>query len=532
MADDQEVVIEDVSDDHQQVVVQGVAAYGPRMLGRYEIIGNLGHGGMATVYLARTAGEAGFHRLFAIKALHPHLAADRGFVAMLLDEARIAARLHHPNVVPIVDLGSQDGVHYVAMEYVEGCAMSALLYKSRNERSPKLLVPIILDALAGLHAAHTLVDDDGRPLLLVHRDVSPQNVLVGIDGVGRITDFGVARAESRINTTRPGQLKGKLSYLSPEQIKGGTLDHRSDIFSAGAMLWSALTGLRLFRDASSDAATMANILTMEVPPPSTVGFKPPPELDAICLRALERDPDKRFASAQEMEEALREAATKGGFLGSRREVAEWVSASFKEELGARRNAVRSALSQAASRAHPAPDSQPSMSGLRMIPTVGSLSPEETTPPTLAAVQAPPGKSSTMRYGLLALGLVAVIAASFAVAVSVVSRHDAAQRPLQAPVAATEAPHATSTPTAAPSPPPTTTVQAEQPTPVAAPVAPAPPAVTATHPAAIAAGPRFAVHPTPTTKPTASAAPKPDTKPPPTTAPASPHWDKDSPLPPP
>src|SRR5579863_10487856 len=191
----------------------------PRMLGRYELIGTLGTGGMATVYLARTAGEAGFQRMFAVKILHPHLAKESGFISMLLDEARIAARLHHPNVVPIVDLGSQDGAHFVAMEYIEGCSLSALLKKKRDDRPARFLVPIMLDALAGLDAAHSLVDDEGEPMNLVHRDVSPQNILVSIDGTARITDFGIARAEARISATRPGQLKGKYAYMSPEQIR-------------------------------------------------------------------------------------------------------------------------------------------------------------------------------------------------------------------------------------------------------------------------------------------------------------------------
>src|SRR5580658_2596874 len=159
----------------------------PTVLGRYEIVGILGRGGMATVYLARSAGEAGFSRLFAIKVLHPHLADEQGFVSMLLDEGQIAARLHHPNVVPIVDLGSQGDIRYVVLEYVEGCSLSALFAKHRDQRPARLIVPILLDALAGLHAAHTLTDDDGKLLNLVHRDVSPQNVLVGADGAARIT---------------------------------------------------------------------------------------------------------------------------------------------------------------------------------------------------------------------------------------------------------------------------------------------------------------------------------------------------------
>jgi eukaryotic-like serine/threonine-protein kinase len=341
----------------------------PVMLGRYELLGALARGGMATVHLARHRGEAGFQRLFAIKVLHPHLADDEEFVSMLLDEARIAARLHHPNVVPIVDLGSQDGIHYVVMEYIEGCSLSALLKKNRNQRPPRLLVPIALDVLAGLHAAHSLKDDDGSPMNLVHRDVSPQNVMVGADGTARITDFGIARAESRILSTRPGQLKGKLAFMSPEQLKAaGKLDRRSDLFSAGAMLWSALTGRRLFLG-DSDAATLSNVLRLPIPLPSRIGCKPPAAFDPVLLAALERDLNKRFQTAQQMEEALREVALSASCLGSRREVAEWVAGAFGEELAARRRAIRAAVSQ-----RPALDSSASASGLAAIASVGSHTP--------------------------------------------------------------------------------------------------------------------------------------------------------------
>ena len=315
----------------------------PAMLGRYELLGTIGSGGMATVYLARTAGEAGFQRLFAIKVLHPHLAKEEGFVTMLLDEARIAARLHHPNVVPIVDLGSSSGLHFVAMEYVEGCSLSALFKRKREERPTRLVLPLLLDMLTGLEAAHTLTDDDGKPMNLVHRDVSPQNTLVGADGIGRITDFGIARAESRINNTRPGQVKGKYAYMSPEQVRARPVDRRSDVFSCGVMLWSMLTARKLFQG-DNDAVTMGNIVELDIPLPSTVGLRPPAVFDAIALKALERDPDRRYATAQEMEEALREAASQAGGLAPRREVSAWVTDAFREELAARRAAIRATVS--------------------------------------------------------------------------------------------------------------------------------------------------------------------------------------------
>src|SRR5579863_7198360 len=240
---------------------------GPWFLGRYELIGELARGGMGTVYLARHAGEAGFQRLFAIKALHPHLAEEKEFVDMLHDEARIAARIHHPNVVAVVDLGVQAGLHYVVMEYVEGPSFGTLFKRNRENRCPpELVIAIVVDALEGLHAAHTLTDDEGEQQHLVHRDVSPQNILVGTDGVGRITDFGIAKAETRITSTRPGTRKGKLLFMSPEQITGTTvIDRRTDIWAAGAVLWGALAGAPLFKG-ENDAATMHNVLTKDITP--------------------------------------------------------------------------------------------------------------------------------------------------------------------------------------------------------------------------------------------------------------------------
>ena len=300
----------------------------------------LGRGGMANVYLGRHTGEAGFQRLYAIKVLHPHLADEEAFITMLFEEARLAAHLHHPNVVPVVDLGSQDGIHYVVMEYVEGCALSVLLRKNRLSRPPPLLIPIILDALNGLHAAHKLTDSDGSPMHLVHRNVSPQNILVGTDGTARITDFGIAKAKSRITSTRPGEIKGKILYMSPEQIRdGGNVDSRADVFSIGVLLWNSLTGQQLFQ-APTEMEAFSNILKKKVERPSTVGLKPPPVLDAICLRALERNRDRRPRSAAEMEDALRAVSSTNGLLGSKGEVAEWVLSVAGPDLVGRALAVR------------------------------------------------------------------------------------------------------------------------------------------------------------------------------------------------
>lgn len=311
-----------------------------RYIGRYELIGELARGGMGTVYLARHAGEAGFQRLFAIKVMHPHLAEEKEFVDMLRDEARIAARIHHPNVVAIVDIGVQDDLHYVVMDYVEGPPFGTLIKRSSSENVLERIITITIDTLEGIHAAHTLTDDEGHALNLVHRDVSPQNILVGVDGVARITDFGIAKAETRISSTRPGTRKGKLAFMAPEQITNeDAIDRRADIWAAGVVLWTGLTGRNLFRG-ESDAATIHAVLSKEILPPSQVGRRPPEFLDAVVMRALERDPEKRYASALEMADALRFATAQNGLKSSRQDVAQWVSALFGEELTLRRQAIR------------------------------------------------------------------------------------------------------------------------------------------------------------------------------------------------
>ncbi len=374
----------------------GPSSGAPRRLGRYEIVAEIARGGMGTVFLARHAGEAGFQRLFAIKLMHPHLAEDRQFVDMLLDEARIAARIHHPNVVAIVDLGHGDSGYFVVLEYVDGAAFSALLGRNKESRPPQLIVPIVIDALDGLAAAHSLIDDDGRPLHLVHRDVSPQNILVGADGVGRITDFGIAKAEARITSTQPGMRKGKIHYMAPEQLTedGENIDLRADVFAAGAVLWSALTGQPLFRGAN-DAATIHNVLTKEIPPPSTVGLSPPAAFDAVCLRALERDPDKRFSSALEMADALRRAAAAHGLVSSRKAIAAWVSETLGDKLDARRQAVRAL----ATRSQPpgAAESLPELPALHGPLSAASLNPSSEPPSSTQRselVPVPPQGTST------------------------------------------------------------------------------------------------------------------------------------------
>jgi len=315
-----------------------------RQLGRYEILTQLASGGMASVYIARAQGVAGFERLVAIKVLHPHLAYEQEFISMFLDEARLAARIRHMNVVPTLDISDSPGDGYfLVMEYIEGNHLGALLGQAakRGERLPRPFVcRVLVDTLQGLGAAHRLEDENGKPLQLVHRDVSPHNILVGTDGIARLTDFGVAKADVRMASTRVGQFKGKLSYMAPEQASTSETDQRSDLFSVGIILWESLTGRRLFKG-DTNAATLNKLLNDTVVKPSSVWAELEP-YDEVVMKALSRNPDHRFQDAEEFGEALDLAAGRSG-VAKTRDVAEVVRALDAEKLRDERHRVRDSI---------------------------------------------------------------------------------------------------------------------------------------------------------------------------------------------
>jgi eukaryotic-like serine/threonine-protein kinase len=319
---------------------------GVQRIGRYELIAEIASGGMATVYLARLSGVGGFQRNVAIKCLHPHLARDNEFVEMFLDEARLAALIHHPNVVPILEVGEGDAGYFLVMDYVEGDTFATLLSRAALEGKdvPRdISMRILVDMLSGLHAAHELRDDDGRLLGLVHRDVSPQNILVGTDGVTRITDFGVARAASRLSATRAGQLKGKLAYMAPEQAGGEEeVDRRADVFSAGVVLWEALALKRLFK-ASNEAATLSRVLNDRIVSPREFSTEVPEDVARVCLKALQRDLNARFVSCGEFGDALERAAASTACLATPREVAAYVQEVVGPSVESHRRAIRTWL---------------------------------------------------------------------------------------------------------------------------------------------------------------------------------------------
>jgi serine/threonine-protein kinase len=297
---------------------------------------------MATVFLGSLQGELGFRQLVAIKRPHPHLTDDRGFRDAWLREARLAAGIHHANVVDVRDIEVVGDAIQLVMDYIEGASLGELVSARAKEGGKvpaAIAVRVVLDACAGLHAAHEACDEDGHPLDLVHRDVSPQNILVGLDGVARVTDFGIAKcAGSAEQATSQGMLKGKAGYMAPEYVRGEPVDRRADVFALGVVLWEALAGKRLFRG-ENDSDTLARVLLASAPPVSEADPALAP-LDAIVAKALARDRTSRLATAEELANGLEQAAGPAGLVATHADVGRFVREQVGERLAERRRALR------------------------------------------------------------------------------------------------------------------------------------------------------------------------------------------------
>ncbi|MGE0787188.1 MAG: serine/threonine protein kinase [Sandaracinaceae bacterium] len=296
-------------------------------IGGYPIERAIASGGMATVYLARAKSEEGA-RYVALKRLHPHLAADPDHVAMFFDEARLASQLHHPNICQVIDHGSDGDDHYMVMEYVHGTTLADLLLAAARERATLdmqawygAVCRIVAEACDAIDAAHRIVGADGRPLLVVHRDVSPQNLMISTDGVTKVMDFGIAKYVARESRTSTGAVKGKFTYMAPEQIHDApNVDHRVDVWALGVVLWEALVLKRLFRRAN-EATTIHAVMQAPILAPSSVATDVPRALDPVVMRALSRDADARYATTLALARALRSVAPEA----SREDVARIVS---------------------------------------------------------------------------------------------------------------------------------------------------------------------------------------------------------------
>jgi len=311
---------------------------------RYELIHPVARGGMATVWIARLQGKHGFERMVALKTILPTYAQDLRFRNMFLDEARIASRVEHANVAQILDLGEQEGNLYLVMEWVDGDSLSNLaraVERAKITFPMGILLRILADACAGLHAAHELCDVNGQPLGVVHRDISPQNILVGANGVVKVIDFGVAKAAGRVaEETSSGTLKGKLHYMAPEQAMGTATDRRADLWAIGAVLYRILAGRPPY-EGDNAVATLNQLISKVRPPslPSTV----PSSVARVVSKALATDPNERYTSAAELQAALEGLLRQGSLATTSREVASFVNSTLGPQLATRRAGIAAAL---------------------------------------------------------------------------------------------------------------------------------------------------------------------------------------------
>jgi serine/threonine-protein kinase len=370
---------------------------------------------MATVHVGRMQSAVGVGRTVAIKRVHPHFAHDPDFASMFLDEARLSLRIQHPNVVPTFDVVAEAGELLLVMDYVHGDSLSSLLREAsrRGEAVPPLIASAILGGvLAGLHAAHELRDENGLPLGLVHRDISPQNVLVGVDGVARVLDFGVAKAAGRTHSTEQGKVKGKVAYMAPEQLVSAPVDRRADVFGASVVLWEVLTGKRLFERDDVGAMAVA-VLSAELLPPSSVNGVLDDDVDRVVMKGLSRHVELRYASAEAMaidlEQVLPPAPS--------RAVGEWVQRIARDKLASRVQFVAEVESTAGAAA-PRPPDESTRSGIDEVPSelaeVGAVT--ATTPAveqgatlasaTITTDSAQPKKARASRW--IVIGAAAVI----------------------------------------------------------------------------------------------------------------------------
>ena len=420
-----------------------------RVVGRYAFHEEIAAGGMASIFLGKMCGPVGFTPIVAIKKMHPQYSKDPEFVRMFVDEARLASRIRHPNIVPVTDVHAEGDELFLVLEYVHGESLGRLVSAGRRAgvRLPQAIVAaIICDVLHGLHAAHEARDEQGEPLGIVHRDVSPQNILVGSDGVARVLDFGVAKAAGRVSSTRDGQVKGKLGYMAPEHVRGEVVDRRADIYAASVVLWESLAGERLFR-AENEGHMVERMLFGAISPPSSVRPDIPPALDSVVMRGLSRERSDRFATAKELALALAAAVVPA----STTEVGEWVEAHALDALEERAKLVAEVLAR-----------KPVEAVVASAPVPSSLTPG----PAALPPAAPRARRPALSVGLGALVVVALF-----VGYGVRTYATGAVAPPAAPAAPEKAPpSASASVTPVPPAPPSAAAAASSPVPLPSPSA--------------------------------------------------------------
>ncbi len=419
-------------------------------MGRYQIINRIATGGMAEVYLAVHGELAGFRTPVVIKRVLPHLACNQQFIDMFLDEARIASLLDHPNVVRIYEVGHSESEYFLVMELVQGKPFSMLLRSSqekdhKNRLDAKLSAAIVAQAAEGLHYAHEMQDASGAPLGLVHRDVSPHNIMVSFEGSVKVIDFGIARALGRITDTQTGSLKGKFGYMSPEQARGEEVDRRTDVFSLGVVLWEALCGRKLFHR-ENDMATMRALIYDAIPKPSSLASVPL-ELESIVIRALSRQAAYRFQTARDLASALQRWVNQAGGAGTA-DIGTAMKSSFGPDVIAWQQMVRTAQSAA-------PDPEATRPGVTSTNTdLGAMSgvTGSTQARTTHSLPPAPGLAAKQRTMLLVGATVVALAVVGAVVVSLANRSKPADRAALAPAAAPSGPSVQHLPSRAVTPP--------------------------------------------------------------------------------
>ncbi|MGK4001842.1 serine/threonine-protein kinase [Sorangium sp. So ce1036] len=374
-------------------------------LGRYELLVPIALGGMASVWAARTSGQ--LPRIVAVKLMRAELSDDRDFEAMFLDEATLVSQIHHPNVAETIDVGEEDGVLYQVMELIDGEPLNLVLRESKARGGMPLPVAlrIVAEAALGLHAAHELRGRDGKLVGLVHRDVSPQNILVGYDGSVKIVDFGVAKAASNLQRTKVGQVKGKFAYMSPEQASGAPIDRRSDVFTLGIVFYQLLTGKHPFL-ADNEPATLRRICDKAaVEPPRSIAPALPESVERVVMKALAKPRDERFATMAELRRAIEQAAPAGRFAAAD-ELAALMRHLLGERGARRRAAIQEAMQIARERAGEPDDAPPPPSS-----SEAAARPGHAAPRAAVAVRdaPPPGRSARRpRAALASVGLVVLV----------------------------------------------------------------------------------------------------------------------------
>jgi eukaryotic-like serine/threonine-protein kinase len=480
-------------------------------LGPYRLGPEIANGGMASVHLGSLEGAHGFGRVVAIKRIHPHLAREREFVDMFLDEARIAARISHPFVASVTDFGEWQGQPFITMELLLGEPLSRVLAAASRLPSEiaaphyRLLVTrLIADLCEGLHAAHEVKDDTGVPMGVVHRDISPTNLLVLYSGTPKILDFGIARAENRLHQTLPGSFKGKLAYAAPEVLMAQPYDRRSDIWSMGVVLWEMLTASRLFWG-ETDVERIIAVTKGRIPPPSERQPTIPPELEEVTMMALAREPERRYQTARAMSRDLERFLGHWGDSVPHADVADWIGALFPGAAERKQELLRTAFAGSSERTPPPvmvgppPGNPPARPPLQSVtaPSITDFTPEATTaaadvdsktdphPPPLPDLETqPPGAvaaEATPRRGLHRRPLAAVLIAVLGIGALVLVVRGGSRPQAGSPAVAETAPASTAVPNSRPAPPP-------PPPPPAAPPAPAPVVPEPAPPPARAVGP--------------------------------------------